>query len=117
MAGDHTTGMAATKLHPPAPPTRLVDRSRLHVILDSGVERDVPLLLVSAPAGSGKSTLIAAWALHSARAVAWLQIEDSDSDPATFWSSLVAAIGRCCPALAVAVGPIVIGSQGDDRVV
>ncbi|MCU1398777.1 MAG: putative LuxR family transcriptional regulator [Acidimicrobiales bacterium] len=117
MAGDQTMGMAATKLHPPAPPTRLVDRSRLHVILDGGVDRDVPLVLVSAPAGSGKSTLIASWVLRSARAVAWLQIEDSDSDPATFWSSLVAAIGRCRPEFAVAVGPMVIGSQGDGRVV
>ncbi|MCU1366726.1 MAG: putative LuxR family transcriptional regulator [Ilumatobacteraceae bacterium] len=117
MAGDHTMGMAATKLQPPSSPTRLVDRTRLDVVLDRGVDEGIPLLLVSAPAGSGKSTLVASWALRSSRPVAWLQIEDSDSDPARFWSSLVAAIGRCRPELAAAVGPMVIGSQGDDRVV
>ena len=90
-------GMAATKLRPPAPPTRLVERTRLDVILDSGIRERVPLVLISAPAGSGKSTLVASWAAAQVGAVAWLQVEDSDSDPARFWSSLVAAVGRCRP--------------------
>ena len=49
--------------------------------------------------------------------VAWLQVEDGDSDPARFWSSLVAAIGRPRPHVADRVAPLVVGSQGDDRVV
>lgn len=116
MAADEI-GMAATKLRPPAPPTRLVERTRLDVILDSGIRARVPLVLISAPAGSGKSTLVASWASEQVGAVAWLQVEDGDSDPARFWSSLVAAVGRCRPALAAIVRPLVIGSQGDDRVV
>ena len=115
--GADEIGMAATKLRPPAPPTRLVERSRLDVILDDGVRTGVPLVLISAPAGSGKSTLVAAWAAARADPVAWLQIEDSDSDPAVFWSFLVAAVGRCLPECATIVTPLVIGSQGDDRVV
>ena len=110
-------GMAATKLRPPAPPVRLVERARLESILDEGMREGVPLMLVSAPAGSGKSTLIAAWAAARPEPVAWLQIEDSDSDPAGFWSFLVAAVGRCLPGVAGQVHPVVIGSQGDDRVV
>ena len=117
MNGDHESGLAATKLRPPASPTRLVQRSRLRDLLDDGVARSVALLLVSAPAGSGKSTLVAAWALERVRPVAWLQVEESDSDPASFWSSLVAAIGRCRPDVTAVVGPLVIGSQGDERVV
>ena len=117
MNGDHELGMAATKLRPPASPTRLVQRPRLAELLNDGLAKSVPLLLVSAPAGSGKSTLIAAWALETDRPVAWLQIEASDSDPASFWSSLVAAIGRCRPDVTSVVGPLVIGAQGDDRVV
>lgn len=109
--------MAATKLRPPVSPTRLVQRRRLGDLLNDGLARSVPLLLVSAPAGSGKSTLVAAWALDADRPVAWLQIEASDSDPASFWSSLVAAIGRCRPEVASVVGPLVIGAQGDGRVV
>ena len=42
----------------------------------------VPLVLVSAPAGSGKSTLVAGWAATHPGRVAWLQLEGSDSDPA-----------------------------------
>jgi LuxR family maltose regulon positive regulatory protein len=110
-------GVAATKLRPPASPTRLVQRSRLEDVLSDGLAKSVPLLLVSAPAGSGKSTLVAAWALELDRPVAWLQVEASDSDPASFWSSLVAAIGRCRPEVATGVGPLVIGAQGDARVV
>ncbi|MEP7202991.1 MAG: LuxR C-terminal-related transcriptional regulator [Ilumatobacteraceae bacterium] len=115
--GDQEIGMAATKLRPPAPPTRLVERTRLDVILDEGIARDVPLVLASAPAGSGKSTLLASWASRHSGHVAWLQVEDSDSDPALFWSSLVAAIGRCRPGFASVVAPVVVGSLGDDRVV
>ena len=62
MPVDDEFGIAATRLRPPAPPTRLVERSRLDVMLDRGIERHVPLVLVSAPAGSGKSTLLASWA-------------------------------------------------------
>jgi LuxR family maltose regulon positive regulatory protein len=109
--------MAATKLRPPALPTRLVERTRLDEILDDTVARQVPLALASAPAGSGKSTMLAAWAAHRPGAVAWLQVEDSDADPARFWSSLVAAIARLRPEVGGAVAPTVIGSAGDDRVI
>ena len=117
MNTEQELGMAATKLRPPASPTRLVQRPRLADRLDHGLGNSLPLLLVSAPAGSGKSTLIASWALHTERPVAWLQVEASDSDPASFWSSLIAAIGRCRPEVASVVGPVVIGAQGDGRVV
>ncbi len=117
MNGDHELGLAATKLRPPRSPIRLVQRSQLGDVLDEGVARAVALILVCAPAGSGKSTLVAAWALDRARPVAWLQVEESDSDPASFWSSLVAALGRCRPDVAAVVGPLATGSQGDDRVV
>ncbi len=109
--------MAATKLRPPAPPARLVERTRLDVILDDGIGIQVPLVLASAPAGSGKSTLLASWASRHPGDIAWLQVEDSDSDPARFWASLVAAIGRSRPDFVSVVAPVVIGSQGDDRVV
>lgn len=109
--------MAATKLRPPALPTRLVERTRLDVILDDSVARQVPLVLASAPAGSGKSTLLAAWAARRPEQVAWLQVDDVDSDPARFWSALVAAIARHRPDAAARLLPLVVGSAGDDRVI
>ena len=105
VISEHELGLAATKLRPPAPPTRLVPRTRLADVLNDGVNNAVPLLLVSAPAGSGKTTMLAAWAAQRDRAVAWVQIETGDSDPASFWSSLIAAIGQCRPDISSLVAP------------
>ncbi|MEW9529238.1 LuxR C-terminal-related transcriptional regulator [Microbispora sp. NPDC049125] len=110
-------GLAATKLRPPAPPGRLVRRSRLEDILDSGIEGRVRLILVSAPAGSGKSTALASWLAGRPEAVAWLQAEESDSDPARFWSYLVEAIGGAHPIATGDLKTVVAGSKGDDLVV
>jgi LuxR family transcriptional regulator, maltose regulon positive regulatory protein len=109
--------LAATKLGPPAPSGRFVRRSRLDEVLDAGVAGGARLVLVSAPAGSGKSTLVASWAAGRAEAVAWLQVEASDSDPARFWSFLVQAIGRVRPVRAAGLGPAIFASRGDDLVV
>ena len=109
--------LAATKLRPPVPPTRLVERARLDVVLDDADAREVALVLVSAPAGSGKSTLVAGWAAAHPASVAWLQLEESDADPARFWVSFTAAIGRVDPEFLVRLGPVVAGSYGADQVV
>ena len=107
---------AATKLRPPVPPGGLVRRSRLDEILDAAAERHVRLVLLSAPAGSGKSTLLASWLAVRTDLVAWLQVEESDSDPARFWSYLVQAIGRARPDVRELTS-VVVGSKGDDLVV
>jgi LuxR family maltose regulon positive regulatory protein len=117
MTEDWQPGLAATKVQPPVPPRRLVHRSRLDDALDAAVEQQVPLMLVSAPAGSGKSTLLAAWLATRPEAVAWLQVEEPDSDPARFWSYLVQAIGRTQPDIAADLQPVVAGSNGDDDTV
>lgn len=111
------TDLAATKLRPPAPPVQLVDRARLDVVLTAACAESLPLVLVSAPAGSGKSTLVAGWAAGFGSSVAWLQLEESDADPARFWVSVVAAIGRAVPSVADAVAPLVAGSLGAGPVV
>ncbi len=86
-------------------------------MLDGGIDRHVPLVLVERSGGSGKSTLLASWASRQAIRVAWLQVEDGDSDPARFWSSLVEAIGRQRPNVGPACRRWSIGSQGDGRVI
>lgn len=109
--------LASTKLRPPLAPPRLVDRDRLAATLSQADAAGLPLVLVSAPAGSGKSTLLAAWAADHQGPVAWLQVEESDADPARFWVSVVAAIGRVAPELAAKLGPVVSGSLGAGPVV
>jgi len=50
---------------------------------------------VSAPAGFGKTTLLAEWlaaAPADGRSVAWLSLDQRDNDPALFWTYLVAAL-------------------------
>ncbi len=113
MSGEFEVGLAATKLRLPTLPKSLVQRSRLDALLDVGVHDHVRLLLVSAPAGSGKSTLVASWLSNRAEAIAWLQIEKGDDDPARFWAYLIEAIGMADVSVRSAVMPIVLGCNGD----
>lgn len=111
------SALAATKLSPPTLPSRLVARSRLDVLLDDGLAAQVKLVLISAPAGSGKSTLVASWLATRPESSAWLQVERTDSDPSRFWLYLVEAVARVHPALASSVEPLIVASNGDIDVV
>jgi len=82
-----------TKLHVPRWRRGLVARPRLSERLSRGA--DSALTLVSAPAGFGKTTLLAEWlaaAPADGRSVAWLSLDQRDNDPALFWTYLVAAL-------------------------
>jgi ATP/maltotriose-dependent transcriptional regulator MalT len=50
------------------------------------------LTLISAPAGFGKTTLLAQWLVESGTPVAWLSLEPEDNDPTRFLSYLIAAL-------------------------
>ena len=60
-------------------------------------------LLVSAPAGFGKTTLVAEWlatgtaAQTDKRCAAWLSLDEADNDPATFWAYVIAALRTVAP--------------------
>ncbi len=82
--------LLATKLHVPRPRTHLVLRPHLMEQLQQGMER--VLTLVSAPAGFGKTTLLAQWLAESGTPVAWLSLEAEDNDPTRFLSYLIAAL-------------------------
>jgi LuxR family maltose regulon positive regulatory protein len=82
--------LLATKLHIPRPRTHLVPRAHLVQRLQRGVER--ALTLVSAPAGFGKTTLLAQWLAESDTPVAWLSLDAEDNDPTRFLSYLIAAL-------------------------
>jgi LuxR family maltose regulon positive regulatory protein len=82
--------LLSTKLHVPRPRVRLIHRAHLVERLQHGVER--ALTLVSAPAGFGKTTLLAQWFMESGIPVAWLSLEAEDNDPTRFLSYLIAAL-------------------------
>src|SRR5262249_46329088 len=75
--------LLVTKLRVPQPRAHAVPRSRLLKRLERGLES--PLTLVSAPAGFGKTTLLAAWLAESRRPCAWLALEASDTEPMRFF--------------------------------
>lgn len=92
--------LLATKLYVPRVRTALVPRPRLTRRLDEGMERR--LVLISAPAGFGKSTLLAEWAQLKSQAsppfpIAWLSLDAGDNDPQRFWTYLVAALNKVRP--------------------
>ncbi|HEV3289212.1 MAG TPA: tetratricopeptide repeat protein, partial [Streptosporangiaceae bacterium] len=63
------------------------------------------MVLVCAPAGSGKTVLLADWARHGGRPVAWLSLDVGDNDPARFWRLVVAALGQARPGIGELAGP------------
>jgi LuxR family maltose regulon positive regulatory protein len=83
------------KLHPPlarpgiVPRTALVDR-----LLASDAE---PVVCVIAPAGYGKTTLLAQWAQHTAHRVGWVSVDQRDNDPAVLLRYLAVALDRVEP--------------------
>ena len=100
--------LLATKLHVPRPQPGFVPRPRLVETLGEGLARG--RMLVCAPAGFGKTALLAEWARGDGHPVAWLGLDGGDSDPARFWRHAVAALDRARPGLAGRVGPPPPGS-------
>ena len=82
--------MLLTKLHIPPAGNNVVHRSGLFEKLNSGLSRK--LILVSAPAGYGKTTLISDWISQKKIPVAWLSLDNGDNDPAVFLSYVISGI-------------------------
>jgi LuxR family transcriptional regulator, maltose regulon positive regulatory protein len=104
-----------TKLAVPRARADLIPRARLITQLDHGLQG--PLTVIAAPTGYGKSTLIAAW--HTAQsgdrpAVAWVSLDEGDSDPAVFWTTVFAALERVSPGLTGGALPSLTSSSITD---
>ena len=89
--------LLATKLHVPAIGGQLVQRPALLDALSAGRRRKLTLL--SAPAGWGKTTLLAQWASRAGedQRFGWLSLDRSDNDPVWFWMYVVAALQKVSP--------------------
>ena len=96
--------LLATKLHLPRPQADLVPRPRLAEALDKGMAR--ALIVVSAPAGFGKTALLADWIREEGKLAAWLSLDPADNDPARFWRHAAAALDRVRPGIGERVGPL-----------
>jgi LuxR family maltose regulon positive regulatory protein len=92
-----------SKLQPPRLPAKLVERKALLRCLDSSLVH--PVTLLQAPAGFGKTTLIAQWIARSRSHehfphVIWLSLDAGEDDPIRFWRALI----RACQTTDVTVG-------------
>ncbi len=79
-----------TKLYIPQPRLKVVLRPRLIERLNEGLHRK--MILISAPAGFGKTTLASEWVASCQRPVAWLSLDEGDNDPTRFLTYLIAAL-------------------------
>jgi LuxR family maltose regulon positive regulatory protein len=90
QATSQGVALLSSKLSPPRLPTALVERERLLAMLDEALS--TPLTLLSAPAGFGKTTLLATWTCRRTIRVAWLSLDDLDTTPTRFWVALIVAL-------------------------
>ena len=103
------TPILATKLYVPPLRPEMVSRPRLLAQLNEGLHRK--LILISAPAGFGKTTLISEWLAWCERPAAWLSLDAGDSDPIRFLTYLVAALQTIAPHIGDEVPGILQSSQ------
>jgi LuxR family transcriptional regulator, maltose regulon positive regulatory protein len=124
--------LVATKLYIPPPRPKAVPRPRLIARLNEGLHRK--LTLIAAPAGFGKTTLVSAWVAERQKVkgkrqndiddtllpftfsllpfkVAWLSLDEGDSDPTRFLTYLVAAVQTIAPAIGAGVAAVLQSSQ------
>lgn len=90
--------LLSTKLAAPRSTPTVIARPRLLERLAAG--SDGRLTIVTAPAGFGKTTLVADWAAKAARtgrAIAWVTLDDGDNDDGRFWSYVLEALDSACP--------------------
>ena len=109
--------LVRTKLFVPQVRRGLVSRPRLGDRLDATTHPR--LTLISAPAGFGKTTLLAAWAEAGAaagRPVAWVSLEETEQEPGLFWTYVVTALDAAAPGVGSAALSLLqgahLGAQG-----
>ena len=83
--------LLTTKLFVPPIRPAFVPRVRLVQHLEAAIH-DVPLIVIAAPAGFGKTTLLSGWLGASPHRAAWVSLDAGDNDPARFLSYCIAGL-------------------------
>src|SRR5918911_1755796 len=101
-AASPPTFFLRTKLLPPRPAPSLLPRPRLNERLEQNLAHAVTL--VTAPAGSGKTTLVADFVRARTRPFVWYQLDQADSDPLVFLGYVTHGIKQIVPGFGEATG-------------
>jgi len=97
LSHDQSKHLLTTKFY--VPPTRSIQiaRPRLVDLINSGLDRS--LILISAPAGYGKTTFVGRWLKETKVSSAWLSLDAGDNDPIRFLHYLLTALIPIAPAI------------------
>jgi LuxR family maltose regulon positive regulatory protein len=103
------TPILTTKLYIPPPRPNAVVRPRLIERLRAGLHGK--LSLIAAPAGFGKTTLVSTWLAACGRQVAWVSLDEGDSDPTRFLTYVVAALRTIVPTIGEELFAVLLSPQ------
>ncbi|MFN8594873.1 MAG: LuxR C-terminal-related transcriptional regulator [Anaerolineae bacterium] len=108
--------LLATKFYIPAPRSQLVARPRLVEKLAAQVQRDRRLILLSAPAGFGKTTLLSEWIASQPNHPhwAWVSLDERDNDRHRFFGYVIAALQTVDTALGQTAAAVLQTPLGSD---
>src|SRR5512139_660650 len=95
-----SVSLLSTKLYIPPARENAVPRPRLVEKLMTGLRQPGCFVLLSGPAGFGKTTLLSELIPQLSQPVAWVSLDEGDNDPVRFWTYLIAA----CQTVQVGVG-------------
>jgi LuxR family transcriptional regulator, maltose regulon positive regulatory protein len=98
------------KIQPPEVRPEWLDRPALRRRLSGTTAR---LILVSAPAGSGKTVLVSQWcAASNGSRFAWVTLDPTDNNPSRLWWKVISAVRRACPEFDVDPPQVLMPRQG-----
>ncbi|GAB3390002.1 LuxR C-terminal-related transcriptional regulator [Humibacter soli] len=80
-------------------------------MIDRVRDRDARVVSVIAPAGYGKSTLLAEWAATETRDVGWVSLDPTDDDPGALLAVIAAAASRLWPSMAHVLADVQRGGE------
>jgi LuxR family maltose regulon positive regulatory protein len=89
--------LLSTKLFAPSIRSDHVSRPRLIAKINTALDK--ALILISAPAGYGKSTLVCRWLYETNTPNTWISLDENDNDPIHFLQYLLAALQKVVPTI------------------
>ena len=90
--------LLATKLYIPSLHPQVIQRQSILELMNAGLSMQKRLILLCAPAGYGKTTLVCEW-LQTVPDACWVSLEKGDSEPRRFFSYLIAALQTALPGI------------------
>ena len=108
-SGEQSESLLKTKLFVPPIQSNCVYRPRLTELINRGLDK--VLILISAPAGYGKTTLVTSWLNETEIPSAWISLDDSDNDPVQFLQYFLTALHKIVPSIQIEILSVLQGSQ------